>query len=93
MAAKAKERVNTEQDKIIQQADVQSDEAFTQINQLLEKQKKQLKEKINHLSQLSLSVISPSIQRIGNSIEHIIQDNQQLFQTTSLLPTIQVYNP
>jgi hypothetical protein len=36
LAAAAKERVNAERDKIIQQADIQRDEGFLQIDQLLE---------------------------------------------------------
>jgi hypothetical protein len=90
LAAAAKERVNEEREKIIQQADIQRDEGFAQIDQLLEQQKKHLQDKSNQLNQLSLDKISLSIQRVTNEIEDINEDNDQLFYVTLIPPKIQI---
>jgi hypothetical protein len=90
LAAAAKERFNAEREKIIQQADIQRDEGFLQIDQLLEQQKKHLQDKSSQLSQLSLDRISLSIQRITNEIEHLNEDNDQLFHITCTPPKIQI---
>jgi septation ring formation regulator EzrA len=90
LAATAKERVNAEREKIIQQADIQRDEGFLQIDQLLEQQKKHLQDKSSQLSQLSLDKVSLSIQRITNEIENLNEDNDQLFDVQCIPPKIQI---
>ncbi len=90
LAAAAKERFNAEREKIIQQADIQRDEGFLQIDQLLEQQKKHLQDKSSQLSQLSLDKVSLSIQRITNEIENLNEDNDQLFDVQCIPPKIQI---
>ncbi len=90
LSAAAKERVNAERDKIIQQADTERDQALVQIDQLLEQQKKQIQDKSTQLSQLSLGKISSYIQRMTSEMEDINEGNDQLFCVTCTPPTIQV---
>jgi hypothetical protein len=90
LAAGAKERVNVECDKIKQGVDIERDQAFVQIDQLLEQQKKQIQDKSNELSQLSLDKISSYIERMTSEMEILNEDNDQLFCVTCTPPKIQI---
>lgn len=90
LAVAAKERVNVERDRIIQQADIQRDQGFTQIDQLFEQHKKYLQDESIQLSQLSMDEVSLSIQRITSEIEHLTEDNDQLFDVKCTPPKIEI---
>ncbi len=90
LSAAAKERVTAEHDKIIQQADTERDQAFVQIDQLLEQQKKQIQDKSTQLNQLSFDKISSYVQCMTSEMEEINEDNDQLFCVTCTPPKIQV---
>ena len=90
LATAAKERVNTEREKIIQHADTTRDEAFLEIDQLLEQQKKKLQDKSSQMNKLSLDKILPYMQCVTNQMEDLKEDNDQLFEITCTLPKIQV---
>jgi hypothetical protein len=86
----AKERVNAERDKIIQQVDTERDQACVQIDELHEQQKKQIQDKSTQLNQLPLDKISSYIQRMTNEMEDLTECNDQLFCVTCTSPKIQV---
>ncbi len=90
LSTAAKERVNAEHDRIIQQAGTERDQALVQIDQLLEQQKKQIQDKSTELSQLSLNKISSYIQRMTSEMEGLNENNDQLFCVTGTSPKIQV---
>lgn len=86
----ARERVNAEREKIIEQANLERDQAFMQINELYLQQMKYMQDSSSQLRQLSLDKVSPYIQRMNSNMEDLNEDNQQLFHVTCTAPRIQV---
>jgi hypothetical protein len=90
LSAAAKACIKAEHNKIIKQADTERDQAFAQIDQFLEQQKKQIRDKNTRLSQLPLDEIPSHIQRVTREMEYINEENKQLFSVTCTSPRIQV---
>ncbi|CAF1661378.1 unnamed protein product [Adineta ricciae] len=86
----ARERVNAEREKIIEQANVERDQAYMQINELYHQQMKHMQDSGFQLRQLSLDKVLPYIQRMKNNMEALNEDNQQLFHVACTAPRIQV---
>jgi hypothetical protein len=90
LSAAAKERVNADRNKIIKQADTERDQAFVQIDQIAEQQKKQIRDKSAQLSELPLDEIPSFIQLMTSEMEYINEAKDQLFPIDITLPKIQV---
>jgi hypothetical protein len=90
LSATAKERVNTDRDRIIKTADTERDQAFAKIDQIAEQRKKQIRDKHIELNDLSLDEIPSFIQHMTDQMEYVKETNNQLFLITSTMPKIQV---
>lgn len=90
LSAAAKECVNAECNRIIKQADIERDQAFVQIDQIAEQQKKQIRDKNTQLSELPLDEITSFVQLMTSDLECLNEGNNQLFRINSTLPKIQV---
>lgn len=90
LSAAAKERVNVERNRILQQADTERAKALERIDQLVEQHTKQIKAKNSKLDQLPLDAIPAYIQDMTDELEYIDEGNNQLLQVASGMPTINV---
>lgn len=90
LSAAAKERVNADRDRIVKQADIQKMQAFTQIDQIAEQQKKNIRDKHAQLSELPLDEISPFIEHMTTEMEYLHENSNQLFPINTVMPKIQV---
>jgi hypothetical protein len=90
LSAAAKERVDADRNKIIEQADTERDQAYAQIDQFAQQQKKQIKDKNTQLSELSLDEIPSFIQSMTSEMEYLNEANNKLFHINSTWPKIQV---
>ena len=70
--------------------DTERDQAYAQIDQSVELEKKQIQGKSSELNQLSLDKIDSYIQRITSEMENLHEDNDQLFCVTCTPAKIQV---
>lgn len=90
LAAVAKERVNVERDKIIEQADTERDQALIQIDELHEQLKRQIQDKNTRLHQLPLDRVSSFITSMTHETEELNENNEQLFYVICTPSKIQV---
>ncbi len=90
LSAAAKERVNADRNRLMKQVDTEREQAFVQIDQIAELQKKQIRDKHAQLSELPLDEIPSFIQHMTNEMEYVNETNNQLFSINSTLPKIQV---
>ena len=93
LSAAAKERVNVERNRILQQTDTERAKALERIDQLVEQHTKQIKVKNSKLGQLPLDAIPAYIQDMTDELEYINESNNQLLQVVSAMPTINVGRP
>jgi hypothetical protein len=85
-----KERINAEYDRILTQANTDRDQAYAQINQLIEEYKQQIRENNSELNQLPVNEASAFARRMNSEFECINEDNNQIFCVATTLPKIQV---
>jgi hypothetical protein len=90
LSAAAKERVSADCNRIIKQADIERDQAFVQIDQIAEQQKKHLRDKNTQLSELPLDEIPSFIELMTSEMEHLNETSNQLFRINTIFPKIQI---
>lgn len=89
LSAAAKERVNADRDQIVRQADIEKMQAFAKIDQMVEQQKKTIRDKHGQLTELPLDEIAPFIERMTTEMEYL-HESKQLFEINTVMPKIQV---
>lgn len=86
----AKARVEGERRSLMEQVDVQCNQALLRIDEIAEEQKRKIREQNNRALNLPLNEIPSVTRRIIDEMQYLTEDDDQVFRIVSTLPTVVV---
>ena len=92
--AKARQQnILAEYNKVLQQAGVARDRAITQLNQLIDQEKQEVRKMNQKFQELRPDQVPAQIQKVTTNVKHLTDNNTVLFCVSSSPPDINVTHP
>lgn len=90
IAERTREKIRIEREKIVQGIDSEYERSLAALNELVEKEKKQLRDKNKQLTEMSFNEIPTFVQNLKTDLQSMTDDNEQFFSINTTMPRIEI---